>query len=96
MSACAKKIVKKAAERIGDLPPDWEELKLKDSVPKKTDWGNLNSAICREFSRAGCDILESELDDFWSENKKFKDVFDYVDEECPDLTCEDQQAKGEE
>ncbi len=71
-----------AAKEIAHFPQEYLSLNIKDNIPTQNDWDDLNSAFCWELDHLGCTIVESELDPFWKSNKTFRQLLEYVSQNC--------------
>lgn len=82
MANKCKKAFEDAAGTMSSFPQEYEQLRIKDSIPTQYDWDELNTKTCQELEKVGCSILESELDPFWKENKTFKELLAYIHGNC--------------
>ena len=82
MPTNCQKAFETAAAKIMQLPHDYLNLKIKDNILREDDWDAVNTEFCFELGKVDCVIVESELDPYWSENKTFKDLLEYVSENC--------------
>ncbi len=71
-----------SAKKIAQIPPDYLSLNIRDNIPLQNDWDDLNSAYCWELAHIGCTIVESELDPFWKSNRTFRQLLEYVSQNC--------------
>jgi len=72
----------KGAKKVIQLPADYDDLHVKDTLPKQIDWDDLNTSICEQLREVDCMIGESELDPFWEENNTFGGLIKYIEENC--------------
>ena len=81
MNKC-QEALERALNTIANLPASYLDLKIMDNILKQTDWDAANTAICQELAKVDCTIGEQELDRFWKENKLFKNLLGYIEDNC--------------
>jgi hypothetical protein len=82
MSKIVEDAIRSAAGGFGEIPADFRNLKVKDSMPNGNDWGEYNKRLCNAMKQRGCPILEGELDRFWEEDLSFSELVEYIDGVC--------------
>ncbi|HUN66914.1 MAG TPA: hypothetical protein VMW43_12535 [Bacteroidota bacterium] len=77
-----RQIFERTASLAGLLCAGYEELRIRDHIPDPNAW----AAFCREFCAAlepVCStVTASELDYFWSTNRTFRELLEYVRVTC--------------
>ena len=82
MSQQVEECIKEAAEGFADIPDDFSDMGIKDSIPESQDWDQFNTRLCQALKEKGCRMLESQLDRHWKNNKTFGEMIHYIDDRC--------------